>query len=83
MEDVKKKLCRFHRFCGAHKIGACVLSDPPKKTGARPWPRPGGSQIMFLAVLHILLIRLVELLLHHQMVLQLLGGEGLQKPEGG
>ena len=55
-----------------------------KKSGVRQLPRPRWCLlVMRFTVLHILLLRLVELPLHHQMVLQLLGGEGLQKPEGG
>ena len=55
-----------------------------KKAGARPMPCPRWCLLMMLlAVLHVALIRLIQLPLHHEVVLQLLGGEGLQKPEGG
>ena len=43
MEDVKKKLCRFHEFCGAHKIGACVLSNTTKKRGRGIGRAPAGA----------------------------------------
>lgn len=55
-----------------------------KKRGARQLPRPRWRLlVMRFAVLYILLIRLIQLPLYHKVVLQLLGGEGLQKPEGG
>ena len=68
----------------------CTKSGQPfcrirqDKTEARPSPRPRWCLLMMLlAVAYILLIRLVQLPLHQQVVLQLLGGEGLQHPEGG
>ena len=55
-----------------------------KKAGARHWPRPRWCLLMMLlAVLHVALIRLIQLPLYHKVVLQLLGGEGLQHSEGG